>query len=155
MFGSGRAQAATLPRHQIGIAVDTLRRAFDYYTEIGDITRAVAVAEYPFQTNAALFAGASIVATAPAYLLPLVARATGALDRLEVARVAAETVLSSTTATPLVIRLARIGLGLMAVLQGDIENAGQQYAALEPGRGTITAPGYIATDNLLVLQRRV
>ena len=54
----GRAQAATLERLHVGIAVDTLRRAFDYFADIGDIPRAVVVAEYPFHTNAAIFAGA-------------------------------------------------------------------------------------------------
>ena len=48
LFGRGRAQAATLPRHQIHEAVMSLSRALDYYAESGDSDRAVAVAEYPF-----------------------------------------------------------------------------------------------------------
>ena len=48
LFGLGRAQAATLEKYQLGDALASLRRAFDYYAEAGEITRAVAVAEYPF-----------------------------------------------------------------------------------------------------------
>jgi len=48
LFGMGRAQAATLERHQFQEAVDSLRRAFDYYVEVGDTGQAVAVAQYPF-----------------------------------------------------------------------------------------------------------
>ncbi|MCI0867469.1 MAG: hypothetical protein J4N89_13090, partial [Chloroflexi bacterium] len=48
LYGLGRAQAATLPRHRIQEAVVTLCRAFDYYAETGDVDRAVAIAEYPF-----------------------------------------------------------------------------------------------------------
>jgi tetratricopeptide (TPR) repeat protein len=47
LFGLGRAQAATLQRHQLGEALGNLSRAFDYYAQIGDVPRAVAVAEYP------------------------------------------------------------------------------------------------------------
>ncbi len=48
LFGLGRAQAATLEAHQIQEAVTSLLRAFDYYSEAGDVERAVAVAEYPY-----------------------------------------------------------------------------------------------------------
>ena len=48
LFGRGRAQAATLPRHRIHEAVTSLSRALDYYAEAGEPDRAVAVAEYPF-----------------------------------------------------------------------------------------------------------
>ena len=49
-FGLGRAQLATLPRQRWQEATDSLRRAFDYYAETGDVDRAVAVAEHPFST---------------------------------------------------------------------------------------------------------
>jgi len=52
LFGLGRSQAAALPRYQIGEAVASLNRAFDYYAEAGDVPRAVAVAEYPLPTFA-------------------------------------------------------------------------------------------------------
>ena len=52
LFGLGRSQATALPRYQIDQAVASLNRAFDYYAEIGDVPRAVAVAEYPLSTFA-------------------------------------------------------------------------------------------------------
>jgi len=48
LFGLGRAQAATLERYHLRTAVDSLRRAFDYYETIGDAVAAVAIADYPF-----------------------------------------------------------------------------------------------------------
>jgi predicted ATPase len=48
LFGLGRAQVATLERHRLGEALANLNRAFDCYAEAGDVTRAVAVAEYTF-----------------------------------------------------------------------------------------------------------
>jgi DNA-binding CsgD family transcriptional regulator/RecA/RadA recombinase len=47
LFGLGRAQVATLPRHQFPQALASLSRAFDSYADTGDVERAVAVAEYP------------------------------------------------------------------------------------------------------------
>ena len=49
LFGLGRAQLATRERRQAGIA--SLRRAFEYFAEAGNVTRAVAVAEYPGGTD--------------------------------------------------------------------------------------------------------
>ena len=48
LFGLGQAQAATLEAHQIQAAVASLRGSFDYYSRVGDVGPAVAVAEYPF-----------------------------------------------------------------------------------------------------------
>jgi len=47
LFGLGRAQVSVLERYRAQEAVDTLRRAFDYYLEAGDAARAVAIARYP------------------------------------------------------------------------------------------------------------
>ena len=52
LFGLGRSQAAALPRYQIDQAVASLNRSFDYYAEVGDVPRAVAVAEYRLPTFA-------------------------------------------------------------------------------------------------------
>ena len=47
LFGLGRAQAATFERLQYHEALNSLTRAFDYYVEVGDIPRAVVIAEHP------------------------------------------------------------------------------------------------------------
>jgi DNA-binding CsgD family transcriptional regulator len=67
----------------------------------------------------------------PAQIIPRVARITGALDRLEVAATAAETILSSPLANPLFALYARAGLGLLAVLRDDVAAAATQYEALQ------------------------
>ena len=46
--GLCRAQIATAQRHQRPQVVNTMRRAFDYYAEAGDVDRAVAIAGYPW-----------------------------------------------------------------------------------------------------------
>ncbi|MFB3091665.1 MAG: hypothetical protein ACE1ZD_00530, partial [Dehalococcoidia bacterium] len=86
----------------------------------------------------------------PAMVIPLVARMTGVMDRLDVGRAAAETVLSSSYGTPHVAMWANTGLALVAVLQNDVGTAEEQYTALEAGRGTISSR-MIASDRLLGL----
>jgi len=71
LYGLGRALAATLPRHQIQEAVATLRRAFQYYAEVGDVDRAVAIAEYPFYPLAGQRIGeADLISSALALVPP-------------------------------------------------------------------------------------
>jgi DNA-binding SARP family transcriptional activator len=43
-FGRGRALLAVLPRYELEPASNSLRRAFDYYAQVGDMGRAVSVA---------------------------------------------------------------------------------------------------------------
>jgi DNA-binding CsgD family transcriptional regulator len=64
LFGLGRAQAATLDRHQMTEAAASLKCAFDYYAQTGDVARAVAVAEYPIRTPPGEFGGADLIARA-------------------------------------------------------------------------------------------
>jgi DNA-binding CsgD family transcriptional regulator/tetratricopeptide (TPR) repeat protein len=47
LFGLGRAQAATFRLTQAQEAVNTLKRAFDTYAQIGEMDKAVLVATYP------------------------------------------------------------------------------------------------------------
>lgn len=51
LFGLARAQARTLVRHRIHEAVSTVRPAFDYYVAAGDVLAAIAIAEYPFDSE--------------------------------------------------------------------------------------------------------
>ena len=48
LFGLGRAQLATLGHDELSPAVTSLRRAFDHYVAVGDLSPALAVASYPF-----------------------------------------------------------------------------------------------------------
>ena len=58
LFGFGRAQGFT---GQLADAWETLRRAFDYYAEAGDVTMAIAVAEYPLLFVAGLTSAVHMV----------------------------------------------------------------------------------------------
>ncbi|MCI0859096.1 MAG: protein kinase [Chloroflexi bacterium] len=69
-FGLGVAQAATLETHQIRDAVASLSRAFDYYVEVGELERAVAVAEHPFPMSPGQTTGASQLITRALALVP-------------------------------------------------------------------------------------
>jgi DNA-binding CsgD family transcriptional regulator len=57
LFGLARAKSATLLTEQLVDAFDTLRRAFDYYVEAGEVARAVQAAEFPFGMPTARFRG--------------------------------------------------------------------------------------------------
>ena len=58
LFGLGRAQLATVERQKLSEAGGCLRRAFDYYTEAGEVDRAVAVAQHRLPQTIDLLAGA-------------------------------------------------------------------------------------------------
>ena len=65
LFGRARAQSATFVAHQLGGAFATLRRAFEYYAEAGNVALAVAAAEFPIATTAARIPGvAQLIARA-------------------------------------------------------------------------------------------
>jgi DNA-binding CsgD family transcriptional regulator len=86
----------------------------------------------------------------------MVSHITGVTDRLDIAKAAAETVLSSPHAVPVWVISARTGLALMAFMQDDASAAAQQYSALEPQRGTILTgvaalSGEICIDRVLGL----
>ncbi|MFQ6030601.1 MAG: LuxR C-terminal-related transcriptional regulator, partial [Dehalococcoidia bacterium] len=91
-----------------------------------------------------------------AAVIPIVARITGVLDRLDVAETAAETVLSSPSAIPLSLIVARSGLALLAVLRSDAVVAEEQYSSLKSNRGTMLPPMVsIAADRLLGLLSQI
>ena len=77
------------------------------------------------------------------------ARISGVDERFGFAEEAAAAVLSSPLATPFMARAARVGLGLIAVQRGDVDAAGEQYAALESQRGIFMFD--LVTDRLLGL----
>lgn len=79
LFGLGRANIATLPRHRMSEAVAPLRRAFDYYVETGDVSRAVAVATYPVPTLAGHLAGVPEMVARALQLVPANSKSAGEL----------------------------------------------------------------------------
>jgi DNA-binding CsgD family transcriptional regulator len=88
----------------------------------------------------------------PAVIIPLVARINPTMEGLDVARATAEVILSELSAPPsLVIIVARAGLALLAVLQGDVPSAQEQYTALVSQRGTMLHTGVASIDHVLGL----
>ena len=79
LFGLGRAQGASLPWYEVGTAVASLRRAFDYYASVSDIERAVAAATYPIFIAPGGHTGAAQRISAALELTPLGSPAAGNL----------------------------------------------------------------------------
>ncbi len=65
-----------------------------------------------------------------AFAVPLAERARGTQDLFEAAEEAARTILTSGSANPLYVTLARSGLALIAIQQKDVSGAADQYAHL-------------------------
>jgi len=91
-----------------------------------------------------------IESAAVAMLIPWSARITGVMSRFQEAEAAAQTVLSSPTASPIFVEFSRIGLALLAVVRGDGPAAQEQYSALEntPPMG---GPLSMTADHILAL----
>ena len=79
LFGLGRAQAATLPPHEMKDAITTLSRALEYYVNSQEVSRAVAIAEYPLSPVPGYQTG---VTELVARTLPLVSSGSGEEGRL-------------------------------------------------------------------------
>ncbi|MFQ6029569.1 MAG: hypothetical protein ACE5Q6_19000, partial [Dehalococcoidia bacterium] len=86
----------------------------------------------------------------PALSIPYAARISGESARLSEAAEAARIILSSPSASLLFTVVARCGLGLQAIIQGNAPAAAEQYTALEVVQG-ILAPFHIAGDRMLGL----
>ena len=95
--------------------------------------------------------GPSLEYAYPAAVIMLVSRISGRNDWPEIAKEAAEYCVSSPYVTPYVDAIARIGLGLLAVSDGEARLAEEQYDALEPVGGTMLLFPSIAGDRLLGL----
>ena len=87
----------------------------------------------------------------PALVIPAVCRITGVVSQFDVAEAAAEAVLTSPSATPVAALYARVGLALIAVQQGNVAVAQEQYTALENQRSTIMVGSPAVADRLLGL----
>jgi len=87
----------------------------------------------------------------PAVIIPLVARITGVIQQLDLAKSAAETILSSPSPDPMFATYAKAALALRAILEENVEVAQEQYADLESHRGMMVPGALIGFDRLLGL----
>ena len=119
--------------------------------EMGDVREGETYLEQLIDTLHHTEAGPSVTFGLSALVIPLIARITGEVDRLDVAKAAANTILSSPSAGPTVAAFAKCGLGLLAMLQRDATLAAEHAAALIEDRGAVFALGLGAVDRLLGL----
>jgi len=117
--------------------------------EVGDFVQGKAYLEELLEIVRLTTPGPNTTYALTAVVIPMVARITGVVERLDIAESAADAVVSTPSATPFAAMLARAGLALMAVQRGDVAAAEEHYAAL------VSVPGvmvfYISTDRLLGL----
>ena len=107
-----------------------------------------AIAAHNLLAQSLVARGARYDHASAALMIPIAARITGDTEHLPLAEGAAATIFAAESATPLVIRFARLGLGLIAVLNGDKAAAIEQYAALE---GTPSCFLKVGSDRILGL----
>jgi DNA-binding CsgD family transcriptional regulator/tetratricopeptide (TPR) repeat protein len=86
-----------------------------------------------------------------AMAIPLVTCISGRAGLLDVAEVAAETVLSSPSRTGHMDLFARIGLAMLAVYRNEAMGANEHYASLKAQRGIMVPFAMIAADRVLGL----
>ena len=130
----------------------TTRALLEY--QVGDLEQGEAYLERFPEAMRAVAPGPSAEYGFAASLLPLTQRIAGAAYRSEIAESAAQAVLSSAFATPLIANLARTGLALVAVERGDAVVAAEQYSVLKPSQGTIVSSMLTSGDRLLGLLAR-
>jgi len=125
------------------------RAVFEY--EVGDFDQGRVHLDRLLEIMRLTPPGPRMPNTLSAQVIPLIARITGLVDRLELAEGAAQTVLSSPSVTLIVAQFAVCGLGLLAVLRQDVVAAQQQYDSLQHVRGTTLQVGVVAIDRMLGL----
>ena len=118
--------------------------------ETGNFSQGETYVERLLEIMAQTPPGPGLAYTWPALVIPYAARISGLPARLSEAFEASRIVLSSPVANPFFTVIARSGLGLQAIIQGDAPAAAEQYAALGLVKG-ILVPFYIPGDRMLGL----
>ncbi len=113
-------------------------------SQVGEIDQTFAYMERFMVAMRLSGTGPTLAYSWTALLIPSIARITGRMDQLDVAKEAAEAVLLSPAITPLVTLICRCGLAMLAVLRTDAASAEEQYAALDSARG-IGVPASVMT----------
>jgi len=119
--------------------------------EVGDFSKGEAYLEQLLEVMRESAPVPGAVYGFPAWVIPWVAQFTGVMERTETAEWAAAAVLSFPTCEPAFAIIAKAGLGLLAVLRGDIEAAQEQYSALESHRDVMVPGAVCSFDRLLGL----
>ncbi|MCH7712679.1 MAG: hypothetical protein IIC99_03545, partial [Chloroflexi bacterium] len=83
--------------------------------------------------------GPTVPYASMASILSIIARIAGVTDWFDIAEEGAAAVLSSPTAAPNIVEVARAGLAFISVQRGDAAAAEEQYGHLESRRGILSA----------------
>jgi ATP/maltotriose-dependent transcriptional regulator MalT len=118
--------------------------------EVGDFEQGEVYLERLMDVASAADLG-STVSMVIAWVIPEVARITGANDRFEIAEAAAEAILASPSLTPIDSGSARLGLAIIAVQRADAAAASEQYAALQVLQGFRVRGSNMSADRVLGL----
>jgi tetratricopeptide (TPR) repeat protein len=86
-----------------------------------------------------------------AAFMPLCDRAAGSSEHAAAAREIARQVLALPTPTPYLATCAHVGLGLIAVAEGDPDGAAGAYAAIAPVEGEMLVLPAVSRDRVLAL----
>ena len=119
--------------------------------EVGEFKQGAVYLERYLETMRLTEPGPSTDYAFVAGIIPFVDRITGERRYQNIAAAAAETVLSSNNAMPLVAMWARFGLIMEAVNSGNVDPAAEQYALLKPFQGTLISIYSSSADHLLGL----
>ena len=119
--------------------------------ELGESDQGEAHLERILDTMRLTPPGPNLEHMSPALAIPLAARISGTTHNFEVAEAAADAVLSGANPTTFVLRIARAGLGFLALQRGDSAAAADHYASLISDRGTALSQFSLALDRLLGL----
>lgn len=116
--------------------------------QVGNVSEGDEYLEQMVETHRLVTPGPTYDQASAALMIPAVARITGATHQLHVVESAATMVLAASNATPLVSNLARLGLGLMAVVREDVEAAREHYVGLGLAAGSYL---FLSVDRVLGL----
>lgn len=100
--------------------------------QLGNFTHSEACANNLLQVMRLAASGPNIEHATPAMAIAFACRIRQMPEGLEAARAAAETVISSSRATPFMALMSRVGLALLASQRGDAHEAEHHYSLLEP-----------------------
>jgi tetratricopeptide (TPR) repeat protein len=145
--GDWPAVRALCDRHENLLVTLTHRVRLEY--EVGDFSQGQAWLERLLESGQTLSPGTTSLAFCALGVLEI-ARIADVADRFGIAETLARGVLSSRP-IPRFTMLARTALALMAVQRGEAEAAAEQYATLEPLRGTVLPHSLIIMDRVLGL----
>jgi tetratricopeptide (TPR) repeat protein len=119
--------------------------------ELGEFSRGAEFTETLLESRSLEVAGFVLGLAEPAGAIPVGARISGILDRLQQAEAIADQLLSVPSVVPLIALLARVGKGLSAVIRENGVAAAEQYAEFLSVKGTMSLGCLIAMDRLLGL----